>query len=299
MGRLADILALRGEAEHSVSTLPALMMAAEKISATVMSGLHAQRKAGSGEKFWQFRDYHTTDQPQDIDWRQSAKTDRVFIKEKEWQTTQRTYLWCATGASMHFTSDRKRYSKREVAQILTLSLALLLRQSEEQVGLFGDIKTGRSEEKMQKIGQNLFEDSDAGDTGSLPPSMHFSLPRHASFVGISDFLSSVEDIAHSFMPIAPSAQNALIIQVLDPAEIDLTYQGRVRFRGLDEGEVEVIDHVASVRQDYTRRMEAHIAQVKALCHEQHWSYILHRTDHDIGDTLRDIWLMMTQNGARK
>lgn len=290
MGRLSDILHLRRKAEHHVSDLPALMIKAEKISANIMHGMHAQRKAGSGEKFWQFREYQETDRPQDIDWRQSAKTDQVLIKQREWQTTQRTYLWCASGASMDFTSSPKHYTKQDTAHIIALSLALLLRQSEEQIGLFGDLKTGHSEDKIQNIGQLLLQQSAAN--APLPDTMHFALPRHASFIGIGDFLSPIEDITRSMASVSANAENGLLIQILDPAELNLSYKGRVRFRGIEDGELELVNNVSSIRQEYKQRISHHTDQAKALCHEQNWSYILHNTHDDIADTLKGIWQLM-------
>ena len=290
MGRLSDILHLRREAEHHVSDLPALMIKAEKISANIMHGMHAQRKAGSGEKFWQFREYQETDRPQDIDWRQSAKTDQVLVKQREWQTTQRTYLWCASGASMDFTSSPKQYTKQDTTHIIALSLALLLRQSEEQIGLFGDLKTGHSEDKIQNIGQLLLQQSAVN--ARLPDTDNFALPRHASFIGVGDFLSPIDDITHSMSSVSANAENGLLIQILDPAELDLRYKGRVRFRGMEDDELELVNNVSSIRQEYKQRISHHTDQVKALCHEQNWSYILHNTSDDIANTLKGIWQLM-------
>ncbi|PCJ97506.1 MAG: DUF58 domain-containing protein [Zetaproteobacteria bacterium] len=296
MGRLSDILQLRREAEHHVSDLPALIMRAEKISADVTHGIHAQRKSGLGEKFWQFREYQSTDRPQDIDWRQSAKTDHVLIKQKEWQTTQKTYFWCASGASMAFTSDPKRHTKQEAAQIITLSIALLLRQSEEQIGTFGDIKTGHSENKIQKIGQLLLQQ--ASTESPLPDTTHFALPHHASFIGTGDFLCPIEDITRCMHSISANAQNGIIVQILDPAELNLNYKGRIRFRGVHNDELELINNVSSIRDDYIQRINNHIDQVKLLCHEQNWSYILHNTNNDITVTLKDIWPVINKTQVR-
>ena len=287
---LPNILKLRHEAEINISTLPALLMMADKISGTILHGMHSQRKSGAGEKFWQFREYTQSDHLQDIDWRQSAKNDHIFIKQKEWQTTQKTYLWCASGSSMNYSSAKNIYSKQACAQIISLSLALLLRRSEEQVGLFGDLKTGKSDDKMQKIGQILLDNSNIEQ--SLPNSLDFALPQHSSFIAIGDFLAPINDISDAFSSISMAAQNALIIQIIDPAELDLTYRGRVKFKDINSNESTVINHVASVRSQYKKRMEAHINQVRLLCYERGWSYVLHKTDTDIAQTLKDIWLMM-------
>ncbi len=287
---LSNILKLRHEAEQSISTLPALMMSAEKISGAIIHGMHSQRKSGMGEKFWQFRHYQQTDSLQDIDWRQSAKADNIFIKQKEWQTTQKTYLWCASGSSMDFTSDNKIYTKRACAQIITLSLALLLRHLEEQIGMFGDLKTGNSESRMQKIAYLLMNNDDMEE--NLPDTKYFELPSHSSFIAVGDFLSNIDEIGDCFSSIALSTQNALIIQILDPEELNLNYQGRVKFQDTDTKQSTIINHVPSVRDEYKRRIKQHIDNIEKLCHECGWHYILHRTDKDITQTLEKIWMML-------
>ena len=66
-------LARRQQAEQLAATLPSLLVAAERVAAIVAQGVHGRRRVGIGETFWQFRGYHFGDQPQSIDWRQSAK----------------------------------------------------------------------------------------------------------------------------------------------------------------------------------------------------------------------------------
>ncbi len=286
MGWLSDIVQLRHAAEETASSLPALMHRAEDIAISLLHGEHALRKSGAGEKFWQFREYHTTDRPQDIDWRQSAKTDHIFVKEKEWQAHQKTYLWCASGRSMDFSSISTDDTKQTDAQIITLSLALLLRKAEEHVGLYGDLKTGRSEETLRKVGQFLLDKADEDE--ELPQRGAFTLPRNSAFIGIGDFLSPIDQIKESLHPIANATGHALIIQVLDPAEIDLPFSGRVKFEGVEQEQKHIINNVASVRQEYTSKITAHINAVKSMCHDLNWHYILHRTDQDISDTLKTV-----------
>ncbi len=284
MINISNILNLRHKAEQSVATLPALMMQVEKVSASIIHGGHGIRKSGAGEQFWQFRDYHDKDHPQNIDWRQSAKGDTVFIKQKELQTTQRTYIWRASGKSMDYKSNPALYTKNECANVIALALTLILRRSEEQIGIFGDIKTGRSERNLQKIAQILLDTS--GLEESLPNSLDFTIPNQASFIGISDFLLPIEDIKHCFSNI--NTKNALIIQTLDPAEIELSYSGRTKFYGVDSNNQELINNVASVRSDYKNRITAHINDLKSLCHTKGWNHVLYITDTNITATLQNI-----------
>lgn len=288
MSFFKTIAGLRHTAEDEISSLPALVMHAEKLADNVLQGEHHQRKVGAGERFWQYREYHPqSDQPQDIDWRQSAKTDEIYVKQKEWQTTRKTFIWCAGGKSMAFTSDKSRLNKQAQAQVLSLSIALLLKRAKEQIGLYGRGQTGKSEDHLQKIAQNLF---DCQNTDEYLPSTHdYDLPKHAHFIGVGDFLSPIEETKRIFDDLGARTSNAIIVQVLDPAEIFLSYSGRVRFQGLGNDPDEVINHVSSIKAAYQSRIEQHIQDMHTLCQQQNWIYILHRTDQDIADTLLNLW----------
>jgi len=104
---------LKQRAEHLASRLPPLLVAAERVASTVAQGVHGRRRVGQGETFWQFRHYDMGDSPQAIDWRQSAKSDHVFVREMEWEAAQSIWLWCDHSESMHWRSDKALPTKRE------------------------------------------------------------------------------------------------------------------------------------------------------------------------------------------
>ena len=49
---------------------------------------HGRRRVGTGETFWQYRRYEIGDSATMIDWRQSGKTQPVFVRENEWEAAQ-------------------------------------------------------------------------------------------------------------------------------------------------------------------------------------------------------------------
>lgn len=281
---LRSLLSLRLSAENAAQSLPALMLEAERIAASLTHGEHARRKSGTGHKFWQFRDYVTGDRPQDIDWRQSAKTDSVYIRQHELQTTQKTFFWCAAHAGMRYASEPDRKTKHDCAIILCLALGLLLTRAEEQIGLYGENKTGRSELRIEHIAQSI-----TTPRSETLPSMLTLPPRHSAMILIGDFLDPLEQITQTFATLSGAVDRALVIQILDPAELDLRYDGRVRFEGVSDTERETINHVGSIRSAYQDRIKAHIKDVEDLCRAKNWLYVLQRTDEDITHTLRQIW----------
>lgn len=287
---------LRQGAEAASESLPALWADAENAVASVLHGDHPQSKPGMGEKFWQYREYAPGDRPQDIDWRQTAKTEHVFIRQKEWQTTQTAILWCSQSAGMGFSSRPSRYpSKAQAARVLTLALALMMTRAGEQIGSFGARKTGRSENALLDLALKLTED--IRSVAPLPDPDLYDLPPHAFFVQAGDFLEPLERIEENFKQFSGQSAGGLVVQVLDPAELSLPYDGRVLFRNMAQEQTLRIDNVASVRKAYQQRIAAHNDALHQLCKEHHWHHVLHRTDRPYADTLSTIWAMLSYDPA--
>ncbi len=271
---------LRQRSQDAIRDLPALKNAAQQVAAHIIHGAHGQKKSGGYEKFWQFREYSPTDRPQDIDWRQSAKTDHVFVREKELQTPQSVYFWVNTSQSMRFQSKEALYSKLEAAQILCFALALLFARSDERVGIFGQNQVGVSEHALDRIGRVLLENHE----DSLP---HGHAPSKSTLILMGDFLSPIEEIETAFSAIAGRNAQGIIVQILDPAERDLPYNGHVVFDDHASGR-HTIDNISSIRDAYQDNIQTHLSEVKELCESFGWSYYTHVTDQSLNTPLHNI-----------
>ena len=53
-------------AEELASTLPPLLVAAERVASTVAQGVHGRRRIGQGDAFWQYRAYQPGDTTQPV-----------------------------------------------------------------------------------------------------------------------------------------------------------------------------------------------------------------------------------------
>lgn len=268
---LRDILHFRNRAEDTAAALPALMMLSEKIANTLSHGEHTRKRAGLGHAFWQYREYTQTDRPQDIDWRRSAKGDDIFIRQREHQTTQKTFFWCASGRGMDFKSAGQTHTKRENAVILALTFALLLRRAEEDIGLLAEGQTGRAEHRVERIGLHGLQNT----REEYLPSVSAPLPRHAGVIVIGDFLAPLAVIEPELQKLGGLAGRLILLQVLDPAERSLPYQGRVLFEGYSPDERILINNVPSIRESYAQRMNAHLDGLRLMARKNAWAYALH------------------------
>ncbi len=288
-------LPLRHRAEAAASSLPDLLAASEKAAAAVLSGDHRQRKPGMGERFWQFRDYDPSDRPQDIDWRQSAKGDRVFVRQKEWQTAQTALLWVQNDKGMTFRSAPALPDKRTDAIVLALALSLLLTRRGELVGLLdGSHRPGRNAPSLQMLGEDLMR----MESGPLPRPAVQRIPANASIILIGDFLADIEETRRCMDMLAARAPNGLMIQVLDPAEISLPFSGRMIFEEMDGEQDHHVLNVESVRAEYTKRVKDHMEALRLMCRRHQWQWLLHRTDGDIAATLFDVWRIVGGEGLK-
>lgn len=291
---LQRVLRLRQKSEAAAEAFPALLAQAEKAVSSVLHGEHAQRKSGGGEKFWQFREYTQFDRPQDIDWRQSAKTQRTYIRQKERQTTQKMLLWASNEPSMHFTSDTNTQTKHQSASVLALSLALLFSKGGEQVGLLGQSRPGSSEVTLEKIAHDLSDPASYTPATKDLKNMH--IPRNAGLVLISDFLSPIEELHETFKTLSAISDEGHIIQILDRAELTLPYQGRYIFTNPSEKSEKIhIQNVGSMRGEYIKRLEEHNQALKDLCRQYNWNFITHVTDTPPETTLLDLWAYINMN----
>ncbi len=284
-------LPLRHRAEQIAATLPPLLVAAERVAATVAQGVHGRRRVGQGETFWQYRHYDLGDQPQSIDWRQSAKSDMVFVRELEWEAAQSVWIWRDTSASMNWTSDRNHQTKRDRADLLTLALAVLLMRGGEHVALLDSgLRPSASRANLTKIATLI--DSAKQASNNLPPSL--PLPRSAQVVFISDFLTPLDDIAKALRYYGESGQRGTLLQVLDPAEESLPYDGRVRFDGLEEEPSWLVSKVQAVRGDYARRMQAQRDGLRDICRALGWGFDFHHSNEPPQAALLGLYTTLSQ-----
>lgn len=289
--RPLDLPSLRPESESLAARLPPLMIEAERVAATIASGVHGRRRVGAGESFWEFRRYRNEDPSQSIDWRQSAKTQNLFVREREWEAAESVWIWRDASPSMTYRSKWGASSKIERATLLALALASLLMRGGERIAALNDA----SPATVGKLGYNrvaraLTRDF-AGAEPSLPPKV--PLPRFAQIVLFGDWLSDSEALEDVFGHYGSRGVRGHLVQVLDPAEEDLPFGGRTEFKDM-EGPVRLIaGRVEHLRDAYRAKMDEQKSILAAACRKRNWTFATHRTDRPPQSALLALFAAMT------
>ena len=281
---------LQDEAEALSAALPPLLVDAERLASAVSLGIHGRRKAGMGESFWQFRRFRAEDPSTAVDWRQSAKSQHLFVREREWEVAQSVWFWRDGSPGMQFKSGN--VSKRDRASLLALALASALVRGGERVALLGDGHApASSRATLRRMGLGLSADT---ATGGLPPDAPVS--RNAQFVWFGDFLSPLPAIEAVLRRFTQSGTGGYLVHIIDPAEEDFPYEGRTRFEAPGDDLRETLGRAELVAPAYRARFKAHAETVALLAGKLGWSYLSHRTDRSPQTALVALYAEMS--GAR-
>ena len=287
---------LQQKGERLAAGLPPLLVAAERVASTVAQGVHGRRRVGQGETFWQFRQYEPHDTPQSIDWRQTAKSDRVFVRQLEWEAAQSIWLWRDDSASMDWRSRRDLPSKRERAGLLLLALVSLMVRAGERVARLGDSRlpiSGRAALSRLAMRLELRDEDDAEIAADRLPVAE-QLPRHAQVVLFSDFLSPLEELDADLRRFAERGVRGHVVQILDPAEATLPYRGRIRFEGLEGEAPWLLGRAEAVREGYLRRLALQTEGLSDICRRIGWTASQHRTDASAQAALLGLYSALSQ-----
>jgi uncharacterized protein (DUF58 family) len=270
-------------AEQLAAAFPPLLVAAERVANAVAQGVHGRRRVGQGDTFWQFRPYSTNDAASRIDWRASAKSARLYVRESEWEAAQSVWLWRDGSASMDYASAPGHPTKRERAEVLLLAAASLLLRGSERVTLLGSgVPPNSGRAVLTRLAQGL-----AAPAAGLPPVA--LLPRDSQLILFGDFLSPLEAVDAFVSRYAARGVRGHLLQILDPAEETMPFTGRVRFEGL-EGEAPILmSRAEAVRDAYVAKLAAHRDGLRAIAGAARWSFGTHRTDRPAPQALLGLY----------
>lgn len=282
-------------AESLGAHLPPLLVAADRVASTVAQGVHGRRRVGQGDSFWQYRPFFAGDSVSRIDWRVSARSDRTFVRETEWEAAQTVCLWRDSGGSMRWKSREAPVEKADRAGLLLLALAALLLRGGERVQLMGaERRAFAGRVGLERLADQLARMPDSDGLPSVA-----RVPRHSRVVLIGDLLAPLGTIADTVVRLAAVPVTGTLLQILDPAEAVLPYEGRVRFNGLGRGETALIPRVESVREAYTTRLAEQQRGLAAICLAAGWTFAVHRTDHPPEAALLSLYTSLTPEPGRR
>ena len=275
--------------DEYASLLPKIMFESSILSRNIIEGLHASRISGKGEDFWQFKEYRQGDSLSSIDWRKSAASDKVLVKQKENETAKTIYFYFDKTKSMFFKSKKDLQSKYQIAILLLLTLSRLLLKNRENVFHF----------KTDKIMIKCPNDLSSFNKSFLFEEKFVNYPDKSLIANnsicfiISDFFYNMKTVNNFLISLKQKNISGFLIQILDPLEINFNIKENLILNDLETNAKLRVDESNKFKDFYDKKLKDLQNNLKDLCKSSNWSYILHDTGKNIKPVLLEICKSIT------
>ena len=247
----------------------------------IISGIHKSRAKGFSVEFEAHREYSPGDEIRRIDWKALGKFDRYFIKEYEDETNLRAYLCLDASASMDYASDG--VTKFDYGCTLTASLAYLILRQQDAAGLvtFSNrvesfVPPRAKRDYLTQILHALENRGPAGETnvGKILEEVAGQIRRRGLVILVSDLLDEPERILKALRLFRFKGNDVIVFHLLDPAELDLPFEGNILFEDLEALDLRVVADPRAIRKTYRQVVDEFVGEMRKQCHDSGIDYQL-------------------------
>ena len=119
-----------------VAAVRELALAAAALVTGLRHGRHAQPLVGAGPEVWGVRPYRQGDDAAQVDWKRSARGDRLYSRERADTSHTQAVLIVDGSQSMAVGHRAGEASKFEIAQVIAAALGTVLVEQGDTVGLY-------------------------------------------------------------------------------------------------------------------------------------------------------------------
>ncbi len=258
------------------------------------SGRHRSPYKGFSVEFAEHRQYVPGDDVRYLDWRVYGKSDRYYIKEFIEETNLRCVILLDASGSMKYRGERaartngQPLSKFEYAQFLAASLAHLMMNQQDAVGLVTfDTKVRRyipSRGRVSHLRIILEEiaNTEPGKETALAPIFHDiaeQAHRRGLIIVISDLFDDPDELLTALHHFRYRKHEVLLLHVMAEEELVFPFDRWSQFRDLELAPRRVQLDPRTVRAEYLERVEAFVRQIERGCGQMDIDYAQLSTRH--------------------
>jgi uncharacterized protein (DUF58 family) len=257
------------------AALPAIMMDARRAASSIVMGEHGKRRAGLGDAFWQHREWTNGESIRQVDWRRSARSDKLFVRERERQVPALLQIWCDGRAGMNWTSDTAIPTKAQRGLVAGLALAIATRAGGERVCALGLGAPLSHELQFARV---------LGEAGGQVPGQF----KAGQVLLISDGLEAREIWATRAKQVAGARAQLIVLLIADRAEQEFPFQGRIAFSAGPDQAPHIVGRAQAAKADYVRAYRHHLEAVQAAIKQAGGQVFTHSTFEPAVPTLLQL-----------
>jgi uncharacterized protein (DUF58 family) len=253
--------------------IKSLQLRAKIVVQGFFSGLHRSPNHGFSVEFSEYRQYSPGDDPRYLDWRLFARTDRYYIKRFEDETNLRCHLLVDLSRSMGYGSVG--YTKVDYARTAAATLAYFLSTQRDAAGLVtfdeavADVLPPRYRPGHLRRLMLCLERAVGGKSTNLAAPLEqvaAAVRKRGMVVLLSDLLAPVDALKTQLGYLRSQGHEVVVMRVLDPAEVDFTFDKPATFVDLETGRDLYVDP-AAVRATYRANFAKHADAVTRACQD--------------------------------
>lgn len=264
-----------------VARLGNLELRARRILDGLYSGHHLNIVRGHSQDFSEHRPYNPGDEPKTLDWKIFGRTDRLVVKQYEEQTNIGAVVVLDDSASMRFSSGG-RLTKLEYAKTLAAAVGYLVTRQGDAVGLVSRdvlLPPLSARGHLERFFEALEKDAAAGvwRMSDLSGRLGQPLKKRGFAIILSDLMEDMETVLSSLRALAARKHEVIVVQIADPSERELPYDGPVVFTDMETGE-RLETNADAIRADYQAAFDARRAQFSQAFHGAGIDHLFLTTD---------------------
>ena len=290
---------------QTLAKLQGLELRARHIVEGYVSGVHRSPYHGFSIEFAEHREYVAGDDLRYVDWKVFGRSDKFYLKQYEEETNLISHLLLDTSESMLYQGPDAAMSKLDYAKVIAASLAYLILQQQDSVGLvtFDNrinslVRASTNPSHLKQI-LHVMENSPAEKKSGTGPIFHDLAERFKKrgvVVILSDLFDDVRSMLAGLKHFRHRRHEVIVFHILDPAELEFPFRNTTLFKGL-EGLPDVLTDPATLRAAYLREMDGFRREIQRGCRSQRADYALVRTDQPI-DVVLTSFLAPRMNRMR-
>jgi uncharacterized protein (DUF58 family) len=246
----------------------------------VINGSHRSPYFGASVDFAEHRGYVPGDDIRRVDWRVYARTDKYYIKEFEADSNANFSVLLDVSKSMAFGT---RITKLDYAKTLAACLTYLVSKQRDRVGLvtFDEAVIDHVPPSAKHVDVVLHtldrvQATRPGRFGVPIRKLAEHFGRRGIVVVISDFYEEPDEVLDAVSLIRYRGNDVILFHVLDPAEIEFSFDDASSFEDLESGEqLPVVPD--ALREQYRAMIGEHIAALTTKAAAQRVDYNLLNT----------------------
>jgi len=254
-----------------------LTLAARRLVAGAVAGLHPSLHPGRAREFSQYRAYQPGDEPRHIDWKLFARSDRFFLRESEVDTRVAIELVLDASDSMqHRAAAESDARKFDRARAMAAAMALIAEGQGDPISLHvvstDDVVSSPPvghRQPFRQIVHQLVPLVPKGRWPRDPKRLVHALRRSRAHGGsvsqanttrltviLTDAHEHEGEIRASLAPVKAPHDELLFLHFLAQDELEFPYEGPVLLEEWETGRT-LETHATAVRQHYLAAEQAH------------------------------------------